>query len=89
VLGLAHVLDQVSDRPPRGCRHGGVRSGRGGGFRQTSGVFDDHSPGMFRVQLGHWIVLTVGSLCCDRLGVPVELIGDLWIGGSGDLLITS
>jgi len=36
-------------------------------------VLDDRPPGMFRVQLG----------------VPVELIGDLWIGVSGDLLITS
>jgi hypothetical protein len=52
-------------------------------------VFDDRSPGMFRVQFGHWIVLSVGSLCCVGLGVPVELIGDLWIGVSGNLLIIS
>src|SRR3954452_12227379 len=26
------------------------------------------------------IALSIGSLCSDRLGVPVELIGDLWIG---------
>ena len=29
VLGLAHVLDQVPDGSFWGCRHGGVRSGRG------------------------------------------------------------
>jgi len=31
----------------------------------------------------------VGSLWRVRLGVPAELIGDLWIGVSGDVLITS
>jgi hypothetical protein len=52
-------------------------------------VFDHRSPGTFRVQHGHWIALPVGSLCCVRLGVPVKLIGDPWIGVSGDMLITS
>jgi integrase len=39
--------------------------------------------------VGHWIVQCGGSLCCVGLGVPAEPIGDLWIGVSGNLPITS